>query len=151
MALSQRERLQRATWGHQNPSFCTSEGLVLVGKTQFLSRSERHSRSDVGDVGRAGKGAGSWKTTKRRRSGEYQNEHRAFSLPVGAMPSSGRWDPALRTPVPRHQLDNPRLPVPHWEIRDWDPCFRVRSCKTGGGGLGQSRQGTGCPGDVKAL
>lgn len=63
--FSQRESLQRATWGHQNRPFGISEVLVLVGKTQFMSRSEHHSRADVGDMGRAGQGAGGWKATER--------------------------------------------------------------------------------------
>lgn len=120
LVFSQWESLQRATWGHQNQPFRISEVLVLVEKTQFMSRSEHRSRADVGDMGRAGRGAGGWKATERRMRSEYQNEHRACSLPVRTMPSSGQRGPALRTLVPHHQLDIPTLPVPRCEVGDWD-------------------------------
>lgn len=50
LVSSQRESLQRVTRGHQNQPFRISE--VLVGKTQFVSQSDRSGRADGGDMGR---------------------------------------------------------------------------------------------------
>lgn len=144
LVSSRRESLQRVTRGHQNQPFCISE--VLVGKTQFVSQSDRSGRADAGVMGR------------EQAAGKPPRAEWAVSTKMSIISLPCLWERCLH-------LGGEILPWGHWflttslitqrsqcrtEIRDRDPCSWVRSCKRGRG-LGQGRQGTGCPWAVKTL